>query len=78
MTMHDKQTLANEYCLCRDIPHKWESKIMGQLVIGTGKYKDVIYSIYNIPYEEIIPTIDKMCEYDELGKYIGLSGKFVL
>ena len=72
-TEHDQKSLANEYCLCRGIPHRWVGGILGQLIIG---YKnnalvgcDVIYSIYNLPYSEIIPTIDKMCEYNEFGRF---------
>ena len=73
---HDKKTLANEYCLCRDIPHRWDSGNLGQLIIGEqGKWRNLIYSIYNIPYSEIIPTIDSMCEYSESGFYTGLKLK---
>ena len=79
MANHDKKSLANEYCLCRNIPHYWVDNgfVSGQLSIGSkviGKY-DTIFSIYNIPYSEIIPTIDRMCEYNEFGKFIGLARK---
>ena len=72
---HDKKTLANEYCLCRNIPHEWVGNF-GQLIIGTkGEWRNCIYSIYNIPYSEIISTIDSMCEYDEFGRFCGLKHK---
>jgi len=72
---HDKKTLANEYCLCRQIPHEWVGN-NGQLIVGkAGEWRNVIYSIYNIPYAEIIPTIDGMCEYDEFGRFVGIVMK---
>ena len=79
MNKHDKKTLANEYCLCREIPHTWINCGVadGQLTIGSktiGKY-DTIFSTYNIPYSEIIPTIDNMCEYNEFGRFVGLKRK---
>lgn len=67
---HDKKSLANEYCLCRKIPHRWVGGITGQLVIGNSETKqDCIYSIYNIPYSEIISTIDSMVTYDDFGRF---------
>ena len=75
---HDQKTLANEYCLCRKIPHRWVGGNLGQLVIGTGIGRDVIYSIYNIPYSEIISTIDNMCDYDEFGHFVCVKGRYIL
>lgn len=67
---HDKKSLANEYCLCRNIPHRWVGSGQEQLVLGTAEtLKDCIYSIYNIPYSEIIPTIDSMVTYDDFGRF---------
>ena len=72
MSYHNKRTLANEYLLCRKIPHRWIGNI-DQLIIGDKTIgMDVIYCIHNIPYEEIIPVIDGMVVYDEFGSFIGL------
>ena len=73
MITHDKKALANEYCLCRQIPHRWVGGTTAQLIIG-DKYtgKDIIYSIYNIPYAEIVSTIDRMCIYDSFGRFSGI------
>ena len=73
MNKHDKKTLANEYCLCRNIPHRWVGGIDAQLIIGDKNGKAVIYSIYNLPYSEIIPTLDNMCEYDEFGRFVRVT-----
>ena len=73
MADHNKKTLANEYCLCRKIPHSWNYRDE-QLVIGRQDIGyDIIFSIYNIPYAEIATTIDSMCEYDEFGHFVGLK-----
>ena len=60
MKEHNKRTFAKEYCLCRRIPYKFKGE---QLILGKDK-KTVIYSIYNIPYSEIVSTIDKCVEDD--------------
>lgn len=76
MIIHGKKSLANEYCLCRGIPHRWKGN--EQLVIGNKEVGyDVIFSIYNIPYSEIVSTIDSMCVYNEQFDYfIGLKKNF--
>jgi len=77
MRSHDKKTFANEYCLCRGIPHRWVGGITAQLVIGTSVTgTDVIYSIYNIPYAEIVSTIDNMVEYNDFGQFIKLKKSY--
>ena len=71
---HDKKTFANEYCLCRDIPHRWGNN--GQLIIGDNTVgKNVIFTIYNFPYTEIVQVIDSMCEYDNGGWFCGLKSR---
>lgn len=77
MRSHDKKTFANEYCLCRGIPHRWVSGSVGQLVIGTSVTgTDCIFSIYNIPYSEITSTIDNMVEYNDFGQFIKLKKSY--
>ena len=68
---HDKRSFANEYCLCRQIPHRWVGGTVDQLVIGNRQVGvGTIYSIHNLSYDEIVQTIDKMCEYSEFGRFI--------
>ena len=75
MTKHDKKTFANEYCLCREIPHQWYEPL-GQLILGGKLYGyETIYCIYNIAYSEIVSTIDQLCEYDEFGRFVALKNK---
>ena len=70
MATHDKITLAREYCLCRKIPYKFHGE---QLVIGDKNGKDVIFSVYNFTYTELIAVIDRMVEYDDFGWYAGVK-----
>ena len=72
MAVHDKVTLAKEYCLCRRIPYRF---IGEQLIVGDKNGKDVIFSVYNFPYSEIISVIDRMVEYDEYGWYLRVRGR---
>lgn len=77
MRSHDKKTFANEYCICRGIPHRWGTDIVGQLIIGTNVTgTDCVYSIYNIPYSDIVKTIDDMCEYNDFGQFIKLKKSY--
>ena len=70
MAVHDKVTLVREYCLCRKIPYRVLGGDLGQVVIGNKDVgTDVIYSIYNIPWAEIIQTIDGMVVYDDFGRF---------
>ena len=71
MTEHNKETFTKEYLLCRRIPYRWRNG--GQLEIGEKGRKDVIFCIYNLPWAEIVPTIDRMVEYDEFGRYVRLK-----
>ena len=74
MTQHNKKTFANEYCLCRNIPHRWVGDSVCQLVIGNRESgEDCIYSIWNIPYSEIAYTIDSVVNYDEFGRFVSVK-----
>lgn len=60
---HDKISFTREYCRCRRIPYRFNRE---SLVIN-GRM--VCYSIYNIPYTEIVSMIDKEVVYNEMGFY---------
>lgn len=67
MTTHDKISFTREYCRCRRIPYRFSREA---LVIDGFR---VCYSIYNIPYTEIVPMIDKEVIYDNMGFYESLA-----
>lgn len=63
MTTHDKISFAREYCRCRRIPYRFNRETL---------YIDgfpVCFSIYNIPYTEIVQMVDKEVIYNEIGFY---------
>lgn len=64
MNNHDKISFAREYCRCRRIPYR----IIRESLYIAGRY--VCYSLYNIPYREIVEMIDNSCEYDENGYFV--------
>lgn len=73
MATHDKVTFVREYCLCRRIPYRFVGNF-GQLIIGNSNVgADCIYSVYNLPYSELVSTIDSMVQYDEYGWFAGLK-----
>lgn len=54
---HDKISFAKEYCLCRRIPYYFHGE---HLSIGDKQYGyRSIFSVFNLPYKELIETIDK-------------------
>ena len=55
---HNKISFAREYCLCRNIPYRMKGE---QMIIGKEK-KEVIFSVYNLSYAELIKTIDVCAE----------------
>ena len=55
---HNKITFAKEYCLCRRIPYKMKGE---QMIIGRDK-KEVIYSVYNFTYDELVRVINECAE----------------
>jgi hypothetical protein len=65
---HNKLTFTAEYCRARGIPYRIKREA---LFIGS---KQVCFSLYNIPYKEIVPMIDNVCIYDPVSLfYVGLS-----
>lgn len=64
---HDKISFAREYCRCRRIPYRFKKETL--LIDGIP----VCYSIYNIPYGEIVQMIDRSVVYNEMGFYDYLS-----
>ena len=55
---HNKETFVKEYCLCRRIPYKLKGET---LYINK---QPVIFSVYNLTYQDLLKTIDNWCEYD--------------
>lgn len=55
---HNKITFAKEYCLCRRIPYKMKGE---QMIIGRDR-KEVIYSVYNFTYDELVRVINECAE----------------
>lgn len=60
---HDKISFTREYCRCRRIPYHFDKE---SLYIDNHY---ICYSIFNIPYTEIVPLVDKHVAYDSLGFY---------
>lgn len=65
--LHDKKTFIKEYCLARRIPYKFLSE---QLYIN-GVF--CCFSVYNLPWAELIYAIDTMVSYDEYGFFKSLN-----
>lgn len=64
---HDKVSFIQEYCRCRGIPHQIKNEA---LFIGKGiMKKQVCFSVYNLPYRELMDVVDSSCVYDEYGFY---------
>lgn len=61
MKDHNKITVVREYCLARRIPYK----INKEMLLINKEF--CCYSIYNLPWNELLSTIDKMVEYDNYG-----------
>ena len=55
---HNKITFAKEYCLCRRIPYRMKGE---QMIIGRDR-KEVIYSVYNFTYDELVRVINECAE----------------
>ena len=64
---HDKISFTREYCRCRRVPYRFNREA---LVINGFR---VCYSIYNIPYTEIVHMIDDSVIYNEMGFYESLA-----
>ena len=63
MTKHNKETVIREYCLARQIPYA---------IKGDGLYINGVcqmYNIYNIPWAELIQTINKNVQFDSITGY---------
>lgn len=67
MTTHDKISFTREYCRCRRIPYRFNREAL--FIDGF----QICYSIYNIPYTEIVQMIDKHVIYNEMGFYESLA-----
>jgi hypothetical protein len=68
---HDKISFTREYCLCRRIPYRI---VQEHLIIGGY---NVCFSLYNLPYKEIIDMIDKFVEYNEYGWFVRVNPKSI-
>lgn len=60
---HDKISFAREYCRCKRIPYRFNKE---SLVIDGYT---ICFSIFNIPYTDIVKMIDDSVYYDECGFY---------
>lgn len=60
---HDKISFTREYCRCRRIPYRFKNETL--YIDGYA----ICYSIFNIPYAEIVQMIDKEVIYNEMGFY---------
>lgn len=65
---HNKISFVREYCQCRRIPYR----IKGEALFIGGK--QVMFSIYNLTYKELINVIDDACEYDSVTTFY-INGK---
>lgn len=63
MTTHDKISFTREYCRCRRIPYKFKGE-----ALSIDGFR-VCFSIFNIPYTEIVTMIDKAVVYNDMGFY---------
>lgn len=63
MTEHSKITVVREYCLARHIPYA----IKGEGLYINGAMQ--AFSIYNVPWSELISTINKNVEFDAVTGY---------
>lgn len=57
MKIHDQISFTREYCRCRRIPYRF---INESLIIDNCT---ICYSIFNIPYVEIVKMIDDSVNY---------------
>lgn len=63
MANHDKLTLAAEYCRCIRVSYR----IKGEALFIGGK--QVCFSLYNIPFIEIVPMIDRHCAENNVFRF---------
>ena len=67
MAEHNKLTFTAEYCRARRIPYSIKREA---LFINK---KQICFSLYNLPYSEIITMIDNACEYDDVTTFYSNS-----
>lgn len=63
MARHNKITFVREYCLARRIPYK----IKNESLYINGHF--ILYSVYNLPWLELMQIIDNAVVYDDYGYY---------
>lgn len=63
---HDKISFVREYCRCRRIPYQIKREAL--YIDGL----QVCFSVYNLPWLELVEMVDKAVYYDRFGFYDGL------
>ena len=66
---HNKESVIREYCRARKIPYTIEG---GAFYVGRGKKAVFCFRMTFVPWEEVIPEINKKCVFNTDGDFESL------